>query len=288
NRVVAVKMILAGHFATEQAIQRFRAEASTAARLQHPNIVAIHEIGEHAGQQYFSMDFVEGKSLAEVVRDGPLSARQAAVFLKTIAETIHHAHQHGVLRRDLKPSNVLVDSFGQPRITDFGLAKQLESESDLTVTGQVLGSPNFMPPEQAAGRSAEVGPHSDIYSLGAMLYHLLTGRPPFQGGSLQDVLLQVKEAEPVSPRRLNPSVPVDLETICLKCLEKEPSGRYATAQELADELRRFLHNEPIRARPISAAGKAWRCCRRYPTIAGLGAAVALLLVVLAVGSTVAA
>jgi eukaryotic-like serine/threonine-protein kinase len=288
NRIVAVKMILAGRFAGPHAVQRFRAEAAAAARLQHPNVVAIHEVGEHDGQQYFSMDYIEGRNLAEIVRENPLAPKHAAAYLKIITEAIHCAHQQGILHRDLKPSNVLIDRFDQPRITDFGLAKQLESDTDFTVTGQVLGSPNFMPPEQAAGRHAEVGPRSDLYSLGAMLYHLLTGRPPFQGATVQEVLLQVKGAEPIGPRRLNPSVPVDLETICLKCLEKEPTRRFATAQELAEELGRFLRHEPIRARPITPLGRTWRWCRRYPAVAGLGAAVILLLILVAIGSSVAA
>jgi WD40 repeat protein/predicted Ser/Thr protein kinase len=288
NRIVAVKMILAGRFAGPQAVQRFRAEAAAAARLQHPNVVAIHEVGEQDGQQYFSMDYIEGKNLAEIVRENPLVPKHAAAYLKIIAEAIQCAHQQGILHRDLKPSNVLIDRFDQPRITDFGLAKQLESGCEFTRTGQVLGSPNFMPPEQAAGRHAEVGPRSDLYSLGAMLYHLLTGRPPFQGATVQEVLLQVKGAEPIGPRRLNPGVPVDLETICLKCLEKEPTRRYTTAQELAEELGRFLRHEPIRARPITPLGKTWRWCRRYPYIAGLGATLILLLILVAVGSSIAA
>ncbi|HKS36029.1 MAG TPA: serine/threonine-protein kinase, partial [Verrucomicrobiae bacterium] len=286
NRVVAIKMILAGHFASPQTVQRFRAEAAAAARLQHPNIVAIHEVGEHEGQQYFSMDLVEGRSLADLVKEGSLPPARAAGYLRIIARAIHFAHQHGTLHRDLKPSNVLIDTFDQPRVTDFGLAK--EGDSNLTVTGQVLGSPNFMPPEQAAGRQRDIGPPSDVYSMGAMLYHLVTGRPPFQGATVQEVLFQAREVDPVAPRRLNPSVPLDLETICLKCLEKEPSRRYATAQDLADDLGRFLRNEPIHARPISVIGKAWRWCRRYPVVAGLGAAVILLLVFVAFGSSLAA
>jgi WD40 repeat protein/predicted Ser/Thr protein kinase len=294
NRTVAVKMILSGHFASEKAVQRFRAEAAAAASLQHPNIVAIHEIGEHEGRHFFSMDYVEGKSLADLVRDRPLSPQQAARYLKIIAEAIQYAHEHAILHRDLKPSNVLIDQFDQPRITDFGLAKQLANSepgapnSDLTLSGQVLGSPNFMPPEQALGRHARIGPHSDVYSLGAMLYHLLTGRPPFQGVTAQDVLLQVQNMEPVSPRRLNPGVPVDLETVCLKCLEKEPSRRYGTAKELADELGRYSSGNPILARPVGRFTRATRWCRRYPMVASLAAAVILLLGTVAVGSSIAA
>ena len=191
--------------------------------------------------------------------------KQSAGWLKTIAEAIHYAHQRGTLHRDLKPSNILIDQNNQPRITDFGLAKRLADNSSfdirhssLTLTGQVLGSPNFMPPEQAAGKRGQVGPHSDVYSLGAVFYHLLTARPPFLAETLSETLLQVQHADPIAPRLLNPAVPRDLETICLKCLEKEPRQRYATAQALADELGRFLNGEPVHARPVGPAGKAAR------------------------------
>jgi hypothetical protein len=285
NRWVAVKMILAGEFATSPFVQRFRTEAAAAAVLHHPNIVAIHEVGVHAGQHYFSMDFVDGPSLAALVGHQPLPARRAAQYLKTIAEAIHYAHEQGILHRDLKPSNVLIDANDQPRITDFGLAKRLpgkseitnqKSEMDLTVTGQVLGSPNFMPPEQATAKHGKVGRYSDVYALGGILYHLLTARPPFQADSLEVIVSQVLTAEPVSPRLLDPTVPRDLETICLKCLEKEPARRYASAQLLADELGRFLHGEPILARPASQPGRAWRWCRRQPVRAGLIAALILV------------
>ena len=229
NRTVALKMMLSGQFAQPEFVQRFRAEAEAIAQLQHPNIVAIHEVGEHAGQPFFSMDFVGGRTLAEIVHEGPLPVKRAATYLKVIAEAVHYAHQHGILHRDLKPSNVLIDSSDQPRITDFGLAKRLTADSELTLTGQVLGSPNYLSPEQAAGRQAAVGPASDVYALGAMLYHLVSGRPPFQADALTTLLRQVMETEPVALRLLNASIPRDLETICLKCLEKEPSRRYASA-----------------------------------------------------------
>src|SRR5206468_5614039 len=180
----------------------------------HPHIVAIHEVGEHDGQQYFSMDYIEGRNLAELVREGPLAARQAARYLKTIAEAIHFAHQRGILHRDLKPSNVLLDLFDRPRVTDFGLAKQMKADSDLTRSGQVLGSPNFMPPEQAASKHGRVGPHSDVYSLGAILYFLLTSRPPFLAETLADTLMMVTQTDPIAPRVLTPRVPRDLQTIC--------------------------------------------------------------------------
>jgi serine/threonine protein kinase/dipeptidyl aminopeptidase/acylaminoacyl peptidase len=279
DRLVALKLLPFGQFSRDDLLQRFRSEASAAAALQHPNIVAVHDVGEHDGQPFFSMDFVEGRTLAELVRDQPLPAKRAAAYLKTIAEAVYYAHQHGILHRDLKPSNILIDTSDQPRITDFGLAKRLGGDSDLTLTGQVLGSPNFISPEQAEGRSDAIGPPSDVYSLGALLYHLLTRQPPFQADTLTTLLKQVLEVEPIPPRSLNPSTPSDLETICLKCLEKEPARRYPTAQALADDLGRFLRAEPVRARPVGAVGKSWRWCRRQPVRAGLiaGLAVAVML-----------
>jgi WD40 repeat protein/serine/threonine protein kinase len=288
DRIVAVKMILGGPFASKQIIQRFRGEVAAAALLQHPNIVAIHDVGVHDDQHYFSMDYVEGQNLSQLVGNRPLPSLQAARYVQIIADAIHYAHGQGILHRDLKPSNVLIDSAtDQPRITDFGLAKRLNSESSLTDTGQVLGSPSYLSPEQAGGRHSQVGRRSDIYSLGAILYHLLTGRPPFQGETLSDVLNQVINNEPLAPRLLLPGVARDLETICLKCLEKEPSSRYETAQDLRDELGRFLRHEPIEARPASQLEKGWRWCRRKPAIAALSATTFLLLVVLAIGSSIA-
>lgn len=268
NRVVALKMVLGGPLASPAVRQRFLAEARAAASLQHPNIIAIHEVGEHGGQPFFSMNYVEGRSLAELLHDGPLPPRRAAGYVKTIAEAVAYAHGKGILHRDLKPSNVLIDESDQPRVTDFGLAKQLTGGSDLTVSGQVLGSPNFMAPEQARGRHREVGPASDVYSLGALLYHLLTGRPPFQAATLTEVLRQVTTTDPAPPRLLNAAIPRELETICLKCLAKDIPRRYPTAQGLADELDRFLRGEPIFARPVGAVGKTVKWCRRNPRLAG--------------------
>jgi WD40 repeat protein/serine/threonine protein kinase len=290
DRIVAVKMLLFGPLASPEFVKRFRAEASAAASLQHPNIVAIHEVGVHQGQQYFAMDYVAGQSLAKLnaeceVRNAEW-LRRAASYLRTVAEAIHYAHERGILHRDLKPSNVLIDASDQPRVTDFGLARRLEGDSELTVTGQVLGSPNYMPPEQATPKRGKVSRRSDVYSLGAMLYHLLTGRPPFVGEALTDTLDQVLNSDPVAPRLLNPSVPRDLETICLKCLEKEPDKRYATAQVLADELGRFLNNEPTIARPVTRAERVWRWCRRKPALAGSLAAANLLLLALLIGGPV--
>ncbi len=215
------------------------------------------------------MGFVEGRSLAQRVAEGPLSAREAAELVRAIAEAVAHAHSKGVIHRDLKPGNVLIDENGQPRVTDFGLAKQIEGDSNLTGTGQVLGTPSYMPPEQAAGKHDQVGPHSDVYSLGAILYCLLTGRPPFQAPSAVETLVQVIEQNPVAPRVLNGWIDRDLNTICMKCLEKEPFHRYAMARDVVDELDRFLHGEPIHARPLSMLGRSWRWCRRKPVASGL-------------------
>ena len=287
GRIVAVKMILAGQFASQQVIQRFNGEVTAAALLQHPNIVAIHDVGIHDDQHYFSMDYVEGQNLSQLVGTRPLPAARAARYIQVIAEAIHYAHHQGILHRDLKPSNVLVDANDQPRITDFGLAKRLDGNASMTVTGQMLGSPNFMPPEQASADRGKVGRPSDVYGLGAILYHLLTARPPFQAESFESVITQVLNAEPVSPRLLNSSVPADLETICVKCLQKEPARRYQNAQELADELGRFLRDEPIHARPITRAERAWRWCRRKPGLASFGVATVLLVLAIAIGSPIA-
>lgn len=276
DRVVAVKTILAGELATPEFIRRFRAEAAAAAVLHHPNIVAIHEVGVHAGKHFFSMDLVEGPSLAALVGHVPLPARRAAQYVNAIAKAVHYAHENGILHRDLKPSNVLIDADNQPRITDFGLAKRLEGASSLTVSGPLIGSPNFMPPEQASAKHGRVGRRSDVYGLGGILYHLLTARPPFQADSVEAVVSQLLTADPVYPRLLNHSVPRDLETICLKCLEKEPGRRYATAEALAEELDRFLAGKPIRARPIGPLGKVWRWARRNPLPASLAVALALV------------
>jgi WD40 repeat protein/predicted Ser/Thr protein kinase len=272
NRVVAVKVVLHGPFASAEFVRRFRTEAEAAAALRHPNIVSIHEVGERDGHHFLSMEYIEGQNFAELVREKPLPARRAAGYLKTIAEAVQHAHQRGVLHRDLKPSNVLLDVFDQPRVTDFGLAKLVNHDAEITTTGQVLGSPNHMPPEQAAGKFSDSSPQSDVYSLGAILYQLLTSRPPFQGETLQEILAQVQNVEPIPPRRLNPSVPADLQTICLKCLQKEPAHRYRSAQELADDLGRFLASEPIHARPVPLAERAWLWCKRRPVFAALSAA----------------
>jgi WD40 repeat protein/predicted Ser/Thr protein kinase len=273
NRTVALKMILVGQLADEPDVQRFLCEARTAAGLQHPGIVAIHEVGAHDGRHYFSMDYVEGRSLADLVRDHPLPPAQAARYVRHIAEAVHHAHQQGVLHRDLKPSNVLIDGSDQPHVTDFGLAKRLGEDAGLTATGAVVGTPSYMPPEQASGKRAPLGPAADVYALGAVLYELVVGRPPFTAATPMDTLLQVLGEEPVPPRRLQPKLPRDLETICLKCLQKEPKKRYPTALALAEDLGRFLAGKPIQARPVGRAERVVKWVRRRPVVAGLLAAV---------------
>lgn len=284
NRTVALKMIQAGALATPAEVKRFHAEAEAIAQLHHPNIVAVYEIGEHEGQHYFSMDYVAGRTLAEIVHDGPLPAIRAATYVKTVAVAVQYAHQQGILHRDLKPANIIIDENDQPRITDFGLAKRFQDSalriphSALTLSGQVLGSPNYLPPEQAEPKRGMLGPPSDVYALGAILYHLITGRPPFQAESLTTLLQQVIESDPLAPRSLNPGIPCDLETICVKCLEKEPQRRYDTAQALADDLDRFLNREPVQARPIGSADRAWRWCRRRPVLASLVTALVLVLI----------
>jgi tetratricopeptide (TPR) repeat protein len=288
NREVALKMIPFGALAGEEALRRFRAEAEAAAQLQHPNIVAIHEVGERGGQHFFSMELVRGDTLADRLQHGPLPAREAASLLQLVARAVHYAHQQGILHRDLKPANILLDSAGQPHVTDFGLAKRLDSDATLTLTGQVLGSPNYVAPEQAAGARGSVGPRSDVYALGAVLYHALTGRPPFQAEGIEALLDQVFNQEPVPPRLLNPIVPRDLETVCLKCLEKDPARRYSSAAGLAEDLGRWLQGEPVKARPVTRVQRAAKWARRRPAVAALSACLALLLLVIAIGSPIAA
>lgn len=278
KRIVALKMILSGNLADAEDIRRFYAEAESAAALDHPNIVPVYEVGEYRGQHYFSMGYVEGQSLADKIADHPLSAREAAQMMKMVAEAVEYAHQHGVIHRDLKPANVLLDAESQPKITDFGLAKRTEADVELTHTGQIMGTPSYMSPEQITGNSSLVGPRADVFSMGGMLYCLLTGRPPFQSPTLLDLLKQVQHQEPVSPRRLTSNLPVDLETICLKCLAKEPARRYQSAQEFAEDLDRFLKGIPVLARPVGQMERAWRWCKRYPVVAGLIAAVIFSLI----------
>ncbi len=269
RRIVAIKRVLAGTLASKEAIERFVNEARTAAQLDHPNIVPLHEVGVYQGHHYIAMGFVNGKSLDYAIKDNLPTPESVAKVMIAVSEAISYAHSKGIIHRDIKPSNILIDETGIPRVTDFGLAKQLNQDDSITATGQVLGTPSFMPPEQAAGRIDAVGPHSDIYAMGAVLYVLLTGRPPFKAASSMQTLTQVLQQEPVSPRSLNPSVPRDLETITLKCLEKSIVHRYGSAKELAEELRRFVEKRPILARPISRPMRLWRWSCRNPVTATL-------------------
>jgi serine/threonine protein kinase len=307
KRVVALKMIWGRDPSDPEQRARFRGEAEAVARLRHPNIVQIYEVGEHEGRPYFSLEFVDGGSLDRVLAGIPQPVRLAARLVETVALAIHHAHQQGIVHRDLKPANLLLQNanckmqianchpanlqfafcnlhFAIPKITDFGLAKILDSRSGeaptaaQTQTGQVLGSPSYMAPEQAAGRTRDIGPATDVYSLGAILYEMVCGRPPFQGATALDTLEQVRSQEPVPPSRIQPKVPRDLETICLKCLEKDSQRRYASAQELADDLGRFLAGEPIRARPAGMWERGLKWARRRPAVAGLAGALAAAVV----------
>ena len=309
NRLVALKMILAGAHAGEELLARFQTEAEAVAKLQHPNIVQIYEIGRHDDRPYFALEYVPGGTLRERLSGTPLPPREAAELMEQLARAADYAHQHGVVHRDLKPANILLEEAPEQapgsqtstgsssatrqstattvpalraKITDFGLAKQTEVDSGQTRSDAVIGTPSYMAPEQAAGHAKEVGPLADVYALGAILYETLTGRPPFKSATLVDTLQQVQLQEPIPPRRFQAAIPRDLETICLKCLEKEPSKRYASAAELADELQRFLNGEPILARPISTSARLWRWARRSPLVAGLTATALLLLVAVAV------
>jgi WD40 repeat protein len=269
DRLVALKMILAGEFASPADVERFRIEARAAAGLEHPGIVAVYEVGEHDGRHFFTMQLIDGTSLAHKVPELTREPRQAATLVAQVARAVHFAHQRGVLHRDLKPANILVDRGGQPHVTDFGLAKRLDGGAGLTQTGAVVGTPCYLAPEQAAGKKG-LTPAADVYGLGAVLYECLTGRPPFRAETPLDTLLQVLEREPVPPRRLNPAVGRDLETVCLKCLHKDAARRYPSAEALAEDLERWLRGEPVRARPVSAAERVWKWARRRPERALLG------------------
>jgi WD40 repeat protein/serine/threonine protein kinase len=276
NRLVALKMIREGRHAGASEQARFRTEAEAVARLQHPNIVQVYEVGEEDGRPYLALEYVDGGSLADRLRGTPLPADEAARLVEVLARAVDVAHKRGVVHRDLKPANVLLTADGTPKVVDFGLAKRLDGVTPHTQTGAVLGTPDFMAPEQAEGKV--VGPAADVHALGALLYQMLTGRPPFVAESALDTLMRVRLEEPVPPAVLQPKTPRDLSTICLKCLQKEPGRRYPSALDLAEDLRRFRHGEPVQARPVGRAGQLWRWCRRNPREAVLIAAVALTLV----------
>jgi tRNA A-37 threonylcarbamoyl transferase component Bud32 len=269
NRTVALKMILAAHYAGTDAILRFLSEAEIIARLQHPNIVQIHATGDFDGRPYVELEYVEGGSLAARIDGTPWPPRAAAELIESLACGMAEAHRMGIVHRDLKPANVLMMHDGTAKITDFGLAKSIANDSGLTQHESILGSPNYMSPEQADGRAKEVGRSADVYALGAILYELITGRPPFVAPTILATLDLVKHAEPVAPSRLQPGVPSDLETICLKCLQKDPNDRYGSAEPLAEDVARYLNGEPILARPTPHWERAWKWVRRHPTIAAL-------------------
>ncbi len=285
DRTVALKVPRKGQLSAIETEYFFR-EARAAAQLRHPNIVTVHEVGREGDDVYIVSDFIAGRSLGDQLSAEPMSFREAAELCVKIAGGLHHAHESGVVHRDLKPSNILLDTDGEPHIVDFGLAKREAGEITMTLDGQVLGTPAYMSPEQAQGQAHVSDRRTDVYSLGVILFELITGEPPFRGNARM-LVHQVINDEPPAPRKLNGSVPRDLETICLKCLQKEPSRRYATAAELAEELSRFLRAEPIRARPIGRATRLWRWCKRKPMVAGLGAAAVLLSMAVTTVTTVA-
>jgi serine/threonine-protein kinase len=267
DRVVALKMILATHLASQEHIRRFQVEAWAAAHVRHSNITQIHDVGQHHGQHFFTLEYIEGESLAQRIARSRLDFESAARLITTVARAVDHLHAHGIVHRDLKPSNILLDRDDQPYVTDFGLAKVFVPGSEATATGVIAGTPSYMAPEQASGRSAEVGPPADIYSLGAILYELLTGEPPFKQESPLDTLLDIIGREPRYPRQVNPHVPRGLELICMKCLAKSPDQRYASAAALADDLERFVRAEPLAVRPPGMFQRIEQWARRRPALA---------------------
>jgi WD40 repeat protein/predicted Ser/Thr protein kinase len=287
DRVVALKLIRSGDLADGDEIKRFAVEARAAAQLDHSGIVQVYEVGTLNGQPFLTMAFIDGQSLWQAVKDAPLAPKRAARIMQQAAEAVHYAHEHGVVHRDLKPQNILLTRDDQPKVTDFGLAKRQQGDSSLTETGQALGTPSYMPPEQAQGKIKEVGPIADVYSLGATLYCLLTGRPPFQAANPLETMLQVVEQEPVSPKSLNRAVSVDLETICLRCLEKDPAKRYPSAAALGQDLARYLAGEPIQARPVGRLERALKWIARKPVTAAAYGLTALTVALVMIGTTIA-
>jgi eukaryotic-like serine/threonine-protein kinase len=284
DRLVALKMILSGAHASDDQIARFHIEARAVAQIQHPGIVQIHEVGDYDDLPYFSLEFVPGGSLAQSIHGKPQPPRAAAIMVMALCRAMAAAHARGVIHRDLKPANVLLTHDGTPKITDFGLAKQMEGDSKQTRSGAIMGTPSYMAPEQAWGQTDKIGPLSDQYSLGAILYEMLVGRPPFQGATAIETMELVRSQEPVPPTRLQPKVPTDLETICLKALQKEPAKRFPDAAAMAEDLGRFLNGEPIVARPVGTPERLWRWCKRNPRVAGLAATVVLMGLAITVGS----
>ncbi len=270
DRVVALKMILSSRLASDEEVRRFQQEARAAAGLRHPNIVGIHEVGQIHGQHYFTMDFVAGRSLARLSEGGPLEPDRAARLMATVARAVHYLHAHGIVHRDLKPSNILLDENDEPLVTDFGLAKVFQDDTAKTQTGTILGTPSYMAPEQARGDTAEISPRTDVYSLGAVLYELLTGRPPFREENQLNTILQVLEGEPTLPHRINSRIPPELERIVMRALEKAPANRYDSAAGLADDLERYLRHEPLETKPIGLRQRLRRFARRQPALVAHG------------------
>ncbi len=270
DRTVALKMILSSRLASPDDVRRFQQEARAVARLRHPSIVGVHEVGQVHGQHYFTMDFIAGQSLARLLESGPLEPDRAAQCLLAVARAVDYLHGHNIVHRDLKPSNILLDEREQPFVTDFGLAKVFQDDGEKTQTGAILGTPSYMAPEQARGETAQISPRTDVYSLGAVLYEMLTGRPPFREENQLNTLLQVMEGEPTLPSRLNRRIPPELQRICMCCLEKDPASRYASAAALADDLQHYLRHEPLEVRPIGIRQRLRRWSRRQPALVAHG------------------